>query len=109
MKPLLASLAAFIRAGLRPRTPLAKAIMLALAIKLVIIVSMKVFLFSGDARPAVDDAAMRRLIGPATSMKRVPDRSVPNDVGRKGLSRQDLSRQDLGSISSATTPRTLLQ
>jgi hypothetical protein len=66
MNRVLSSLADFIMAGLRPRTPLAKAIALALAIKLVIIVSMKVFLFSGDARPLVDDAAMLRLIGPST-------------------------------------------
>ncbi len=66
MKAVLLTLADFIRSGLRPRTPLARAIACALAIKLVIIVSMKLFLFSGDARPAVDEAAMLRLIGPST-------------------------------------------
>ncbi len=71
MKPILSALADFIRAGLRPRTPLAKAIVWALAAKLVIIVSIKVFLFSGDARPAIDDAAMLRRIGPATPVERV--------------------------------------
>jgi hypothetical protein len=67
MKAVLSSLADFISAGLRPRTPLAKAIAVALAVKLVVIVSMKVFLFSGDARPVVDDAVMDRVIGPSGS------------------------------------------
>ena len=66
LKAVLLTLADFVKAGLRPRTPLARAIAVALAIKLVIIVSMKVFLFSGDARPAVDEAAVARLIGPST-------------------------------------------
>ena len=66
MKAVLLSLAEFVKSGLRPRTPLAKGIALALAIKLVVIVSMRVFLFSGDARPVVDDAAMLRLLGPST-------------------------------------------
>jgi hypothetical protein len=109
MKPILSSLADFIMAGLRPRTPLAKAIMVALAVKLVIIVSMKVFLFSGDAQPAVDDATMRRLIGPATSMERVPAAAGQDNPGQKAASRQDSSRDNLGPISPAAAPRTLLQ
>jgi hypothetical protein len=64
MKAVLSSLGAFLAAGIRPRTPLAKAIVLALAIKLVAIVTMKVFLFSGDGRPVIDEAAMDHLIGP---------------------------------------------
>jgi hypothetical protein len=76
MKPILSSLADFILAGLRPRTPLARAIVLVLAVKLVIIVSMKVLLFSGDAQPAVDDAAMRRLIGPAPSVRAPGERAA---------------------------------
>jgi hypothetical protein len=67
MKPVLFSLAEFVMAGLRPRTPLAKAVVLALAIKLVVIVTMKVFLFSGEARPVVDDAVMNRVLGPSGS------------------------------------------
>ncbi len=62
---ILLTLADFVAAGVRPRTPLARAITLALVIKLVVIVSMKVFLFSGDARPVVDEATMARLIGPS--------------------------------------------
>ncbi len=66
MKAVLLTLADFIGSGLRPRTPLSRAIVCALAIKLVVIVSMKVFLFSGDVRPVVDDGMMSRLIGPST-------------------------------------------
>jgi hypothetical protein len=70
MKAVLSSLADFLSAGLRPRTPLAKAITVALVVKLVVVVSMKVFLFSGDARPVVDDAVMNRVIGPSGSAHR---------------------------------------
>ena len=64
-RAVLLSLADFAKAGLRPRTTLARAIVLALAIKLVVIVSMKVFWFSGDVRPAIDAATMSRLVGPS--------------------------------------------
>lgn len=77
MKAILSSLADFIRAGLRPRTPLAKAITVALVVKLVVVVSMKVFLFSGDARPVVDDAVMDRVIGPSGSAHRQQSVSPP--------------------------------
>jgi len=60
--PILASLRDFVRAGLRPKTPLAKAIVLALCLKLIVIVSMRVFLFSGEARPFVDEGVVSRLI-----------------------------------------------
>jgi hypothetical protein len=81
MKAVLSSLADFIGAGLRPRTPLAKAITVALAVKLVFIVSIKVFLFSGDARPAVDDAVMDRVLGPAGSAHRL-DSVLPAAVSK---------------------------
>lgn len=64
MSALLASLAAFLKAGIRPRTPLAKAITVALAIKLCVVVSMRIFLFGADQRPVVDEASMERLIAP---------------------------------------------
>lgn len=67
MKAVFLSLAEFAATGLRPRTLLAKAIVFTLALKLVIIVSMKVFLFSGDAQPSVDDATMLRVVGPSAS------------------------------------------
>ena len=58
--PILASLRDFVRAGLRPKTPLAKAITFALCLKLVVIVAMRVFLFSGEARPFVDEGVVTR-------------------------------------------------
>jgi hypothetical protein len=65
MKAVLFSLADFVHAGLRPRTALARAIVLALAVKLVAIVAIKLSLFSGDAQPFVDAAAVARAIGPS--------------------------------------------
>ena len=70
MKAVVSSLTAFLAEGVRPRTPLSKAIVLALMIKLVVIVAMKVFFFSGDARPVVDDTAIVRLIGPTAQLPR---------------------------------------
>lgn len=64
--PILSSLGDFLRAGLRPRTPLARAIVFALCLKLVVVVSMRIFLFSGEARPVVDEQTISRLIGPQT-------------------------------------------
>ena len=64
MPPLLSAFAGFVSAGLRPRTALSKTIVVALAIKLCVVVAMRIFLFSGDDRPRIDsDAAERRLLG----------------------------------------------
>jgi len=62
MRPLFSSLSAFISAGLHPRTALAKAIVLALVIKLCLVVAMRIFLFSGEMSPAHDSDAMARLL-----------------------------------------------
>ena len=68
MPPLLSALAGFVSAGLRPRTPLAKTIVVALAIKLCVVAAMRIFLFGGDARPEIDsDAARHLLFGPAVA------------------------------------------
>ena len=56
MRAVLDSLADFLRAGSAPRTPLAKAITFALAIKLVAITTIWLVWFSGDARPPADAA-----------------------------------------------------
>jgi hypothetical protein len=50
----------------RPPTPLAKAIMVVLVIKLVAIAGIGVFLASDGRRPVVDPIAVSRLIGPST-------------------------------------------
>jgi hypothetical protein len=67
VKAILASLMAFFAACVRPRTSLAKAIVLVLVLKLVGIVGIKVLMFPGSAEPTVDTAAMARLFGLQTT------------------------------------------
>lgn len=64
--PLLSSLAAFLRAAVRPRSLLARAIVTVLAIKFVAVIGMAVYAHYTDQRPSIDAAAVGRLIGPAT-------------------------------------------
>jgi len=66
VRAIVSSLSAFIAAGLRPRTPLAKAIVLVLVFKLIGIIGIKVLLFPDDARPRVDAQAVARVIAPST-------------------------------------------
>jgi len=54
---------AFLAAGLWPRTPLAKAIVFVLVIKLIGITTIKVFGFPDGAQPRVDASAMARVLG----------------------------------------------
>jgi hypothetical protein len=61
---LVSSFTAFLKAGVRPRTPLARAIVVALVIKLCVVVTMRIFLFGADQRPVVDEASMDRLFAP---------------------------------------------
>lgn len=63
LRAIVSALSAFLAAGLRPRTPLAKAIMLVLVIKLIGIAGMKLFMFPDGAQPVVDANAMARVIG----------------------------------------------
>ena len=63
MRAIVSSLTAFVAAGARPRTPLAKAIVLVLVIKLIGIAGIKTFMFPDRAQPVVDAAAMARVIG----------------------------------------------
>ena len=63
MRVIVSSLAAFLAAGLWPRTPLAKAIVFILVVKLIGIVGMKTFMFPESAQPVVDANAMARLVG----------------------------------------------
>ena len=65
LRAILSSLAAFLAAGARPPTPLAKAIVLVLVIKLIGLAGIKVFMFSDDTQPVVDATAMARAIGPS--------------------------------------------
>lgn len=66
LNAILSTLGAFLGAGVRPPTPLAKAIMVVLVIKLVAIAGIGVFLASDGRRPVVDPIAVSRLIGPST-------------------------------------------
>ena len=63
MRGIFSSLGDFAAAGLWPRTPLAKAIVFVLVLKLVGIAGIKVFGFPDSAQPPVDANAMARIIG----------------------------------------------
>ena len=65
MNAILSTLGAFLAAGVRPPTPLARAIMVVLVTKLVAIAGIAVFLASDGRRPVVDPTAVSRLIGPS--------------------------------------------
>jgi hypothetical protein len=67
LNAVLSSIVAFLAAGVRPPTPLAKAIRLALAIKLVAIAGIGIVMHASRDVPAVDAAAIARLIGPPMS------------------------------------------
>jgi len=62
-RPVLASLAAFVGAGLRPASPLARAIVIVLAAKLIAVVIMLVYFATQNV--AVDAAAIGHLLGPS--------------------------------------------
>lgn len=64
MRAIFSSLAAFFAAGLLPRTPLAKGIVLVLVIKLIAITGMRIYMAADGAGPAAVDAnAMARALG----------------------------------------------
>ena len=64
MRQVLSILTAFLMAGVRPRTALARAIVLVLLVKLIGIAAIKTFMFPDSSRPAVDATAMaERVVG----------------------------------------------
>lgn len=67
MRPLLTSLAAFVHAGLRPRTMLARAIVTVLAIKLVAVVAMMAFQHYEDRSAVADPAGVAYRLGPSSA------------------------------------------
>jgi len=73
MNAVLSPLGAFLAKGSRPPTPLAKAIVLVLVVKLMAIAAIGVLLFSSSGRMVVDSTTVSRLIGPS-----VP---LPNEGG----------------------------
>ena len=67
MSAIFSSLAAFVAAGVRPQTALARAIVLVLILKLVGIVAIKIVMFPDSARPTIDAATVERVFGPSAS------------------------------------------
>ena len=65
MRAIFSSLTAFVSAGVRPRTTLAKAIVLVLVLKLIGIAGIKLFMFPDNAQPVADAAAVARLMSPS--------------------------------------------
>ena len=65
-RPVLASLAAFVSAGWRPRGLLARAIVVVLAAKLIAVAAMMAFSHFADQTAAIDAAAVSRLLGPSS-------------------------------------------
>jgi hypothetical protein len=65
-KPVLASLAAFVGAGLRPPSALARAIVVVLAAKLIAVLAMMVYFHFANQHVVADAAAIGRLLGPSS-------------------------------------------
>ena len=66
LRAIVSSLAAFLAAGARPPTPLARAIVLILAAKLVGITEMRILMFPDSSQSVFDATAMKGAIGPTT-------------------------------------------
>jgi len=66
-RPVLASLVAFVGAGLRPTTALARAIVFVLAAKLIVVVAMMVYFHFTDQHVVADATAVSRLFGPSSA------------------------------------------
>ena len=62
--PVLSSIGDFLLSGIRPRTPLARAIVLVLVVKLVLVLSMQVVLLCSAKQPDVSALTIRRVLGP---------------------------------------------
>jgi len=69
LSAIFSSLAAFVAAGIRPQTALAKAIVFVLVLKLFGIIAIKLIMFPDSARPAADTAHIERVLGPSMSQR----------------------------------------
>ncbi len=69
MGAIFSSLAAFVAAGIKPSTPLARAIVIVLVIKLLAIAGIKLFMFPDSNRPAADAQTVARVLGPSPSSR----------------------------------------
>jgi hypothetical protein len=69
LSAIFSSLAAFIAAGIKPRTPLARAIVIVLVIKLFAIAGIKLLMFPDGAQPSADANAVANVLAPSTSRR----------------------------------------
>jgi len=67
LNAILSSFGAFLAAALRPQTPLAKAIVAVLVIKLIAVAGIGAFMLAGRGQAPVGAEAMARLLGPSVS------------------------------------------
>lgn len=68
MHAVLTALRAFLSAGFRPQTPLARGIVAALCVKVCVVVAMRLFLFGGEDRIPVDQSVMGSRLFVATQI-----------------------------------------
>jgi hypothetical protein len=66
-QPLFSSLAAFVHAGLRPRTMLARAIVTVLVIKLFAVAAMMAFQHYEDRSAVADSTGVADRLGPSST------------------------------------------
>jgi hypothetical protein len=69
LNAIRSSLGAFLAAALRPQTPLAKAIVAVLVVKLIAIAGIGAFMLASRGQAPVGAEAMARLLGPAISQQ----------------------------------------
>ncbi len=67
MRPLFVSLAAFVQAGLRPKSALARAIVAVLVLKLVAVAAMMVYRHYEDRSAVADPAGVAYRLGPSST------------------------------------------
>ncbi|MGD0762419.1 MAG: hypothetical protein ABR929_04370 [Roseiarcus sp.] len=63
--PFLSSIGDFVLSGIRPKTPLARAIVFVLALKLTFVVSMQIYLLFSAPHPDASALTIQHLLGPA--------------------------------------------
>ena len=66
-RPLLSSLAAFVQAGLRPKTMLSRAIVTVLVVKLVAVAAMMFYQHHEDRSAVADSAGVAYRLGPSST------------------------------------------
>ena len=65
--PVFASLGAFVYAGIRPRSMLARAIVTVLVIKLIAVTAMSVYRYYEDRSAVADTASVAARLGPSSA------------------------------------------